>query len=114
MDRVCCSSLRAFHWKLLHLLQDRRVEEVRRLQVRLEEQEERNKTLRDVNAELRRQLLRHESATGANERPILTRIDGRTEKKVSEARSHSRRGLMIFSHVTLRLRKSTQASCLCD
>ena len=61
--------------------QDRRVEEVRRLQVRLEEQEERNKTLRDVNAELRRQLHRHES-----EKPILTRADGGTGKKVSEAR----------------------------
>ena len=76
--------------------QDRRVEEVRRLQVRLEEQEERNKTLRDVNAELRRQLQRHESVTGgANEKPILTRVDGGTGKKVSEARSHFRSGLMI-------------------
>ena len=67
--------------------QDRRVEEVRRLQVRLEEQEERNKTLRDVNAELRRQLQRHESATGgASDKQILTRVDGGTGKKVSEAR----------------------------
>ena len=94
MDRVCCRSLRAFHWKLLHLSQDRRVEEVRRLQVRLEEQEERNKTLRDVNAELRRQLQRHES-----EKPILSRVDGGTGKKVSESRSHFRCGLMISSHV---------------
>ena len=81
MRPFACLSL-----KWLHLSQDRRVEEVRRLQVRLEEQEERNKTLREVNSELRRQLQRHEYATGgANEKPILTRVDAGTGKKVSEA-----------------------------
>ena len=63
------------------------MEEVRRLQVRLEEQEERNKTLREVNAELRRQLQSHESAAGGvNEKAILNRGDGGTGKKVSQAR----------------------------
>ena len=45
-------------------LQERRAEEVKKLQVKLEEQEEVNKTLNDVNSVLRIQLA---SATKSNE-----------------------------------------------
>ena len=48
--------------------QERRVEEVRRLQVRVEESEEKNKTLNDVNIVLRNQL---ESAAKTNEELVL-------------------------------------------
>ena len=70
-------------------LQDRRVEEVRRLQVRLEEQEERNKTLREVNAELRRQLQRRDESGTAVDKPI----------PASAGKNVSAR-LMVFIHVT--------------
>ena len=66
------------------------MEEVRRLQVRLEEQEERNKTLREVNAELRRQLQRRDESGTAVDKPIPA---GAAKKKVSSR-------LMIFIHVT--------------
>jgi hypothetical protein len=65
--------------------QDRRVEEVRRLQVRLEEQEETNKTLNDVNAVLRRQL---ESAARTNGK-LFT--DLRTQAAKEADSSYTRR-----------------------
>ena len=75
------------------------MEEVRRLQVRLEEQEERNKTLREVNAELRRQLQRRDESGTAVDRPIPAGAG----KKVSAR-------LMVFIHVTVASRFLTSLS----
>ena len=61
---------------------------MRRLQVRLEEQEERNKTLREVNAELRRQLQRRDESGTAVNKPIPASAG----KKVSAR-------LIVFIHV---------------
>ena len=63
---------------------------MRRLQVRLEEQEERNKTLREVNAELRRQLQRRDESGTAVDKPIPAGAG----KKVSAR-------LMVFIHVAV-------------